>query len=84
MQHDRRDYNERIQDSLPAEQGGIPEKEPVFLLRGQDKVAHIVVLVWAQLLEAYGGDAMTVAAARKQANMMEWWAQNVKMKLPDL
>lgn len=48
MKHARSDYN-RIQDSLAVEHGGIPEDEPVFLLRAQDRLAARVVRIWAML-----------------------------------
>jgi hypothetical protein len=43
MQHARKDYNDRIQDSS----GIIPADEPVFLLRAQDKRAADFVRAWA-------------------------------------
>jgi hypothetical protein len=49
MIHARADYN-RIQD--PANK--IPQDEPVFLLRGQDKVAAATVRVWAVLNDEAG------------------------------
>ena len=75
MKYSRSDYD-RIQD--PA--GLIPADEPVFLLRGQDKVAPMVVRLWAQLADACGADPETVASARRQADAMAAWP--VK-KLPD-
>lgn len=47
MQHARQDYNERIIDTS----GKIPEGEPVFLLRGQDKHAAAAVRFYADLVE---------------------------------
>jgi hypothetical protein len=76
MRHARADYN-RIQD--PA--GLIPEAEPVFLLRGQDRNAAAAVRVWAKLVEDDGGDPAIVAAARDHADAMDAWP---KKKQPDL
>lgn len=68
MKHARKDYN-RIQD--PA--GLIPDNEPVFLVRGQDKVGWIVCVVWAILhFITTGNKRMTLMALMHGANMMTW------------
>jgi hypothetical protein len=59
----------------------IPADEPLFLLRGQDQFAAAVVLHWADLVEAGGGDPDIVQGARAHADKMASWA--VK-KVPDL
>lgn len=51
MKHAREDYD-RIQDP----DNKIPEDEPVFLLRAQDKTAPAVVAYWAKLNEDLGSD----------------------------
>ena len=89
MKHAREDYN-RIQD--PA--GIIPEDEPVFLLRGQDKLAPMTLEYWAHLLEDQVlrtsdsdkiHNLLTMAGkANKQAQAMRDWQENNKAKLPDL
>lgn len=76
MKHARADYA-RIQD--PA--GLIPEDEPVFLLRGQDKFAAGVVSYWADCVELKGGDPEIVRRAREQVRRMTEWR---KHKYPDL
>jgi hypothetical protein len=76
MKHARADYD-RIQD--PA--GLIPDAEPVFLLRGQDRNAAAAVRVWAKLVEDGGGDPAIVSAARDHADAMDAWP---KKKTPDL
>lgn len=76
MKHAREDYN-RIQD--PA--GIIPDDEPVFLLRAQDKNAAFAVRSWALAVEEDGGDPAIVAAARNHADAMDDWP---KKKKPDL
>lgn len=68
MKHARRDYA-RIQD--PEKQ--IPEDEPVFLLRAQDKVAAATVLAWAELNDAAGGDDQLSKIAREHAFEMRRW-----------
>ncbi len=68
MRHARADYD-RIQD--PA--GKIPEDEPVFLIRGQDKVGADAVRAWADLHKWSGGDPKLTALAREQADKMEAW-----------
>jgi len=68
MIHARADYN-RIQD--PANK--IPQDEPVFLLRGQDKVAAAAVRVWAALNDEAGGDPEASRLAREHADKMDVW-----------
>lgn len=76
MIHPRKDYD-HIQDP----KGKIPENEPVFLLRAQDKVASRVVRVWAWEHEHEGGDKKLSEMAMLHADKMEAWP--VK-KLADL
>jgi len=76
MKHARADYD-RIQDP----DGKIPADEPVFLIRGQDRVAASTVLVWAMLNEAAGGDPRATKLARRQAQRMAAWPHK---KLADL
>lgn len=78
MKHARNDYN-RIQD--PA--GKIPEDEPVFLLRGQDKAAVGAVRAYAEILESMGGDPVLVRQSREQAKRMEQWQADVRAKVAD-
>lgn len=76
MQHNRADYQFRIQDNS----GHIPEDEPVFLLRGQDQAAAAAVRCWAAIAEAMDADPRTIDTALIQADLMEAWP--VK-KIPD-
>lgn len=78
MKHARDDYN-RIQD--PA--GKIPEDEPVFLLRGQDRAAPGAVRAYAEILESMGGDPVLVRKSREQAEKMELWQVAVRSKVAD-
>ena len=73
MKHARNDYD-RIQD--PS--GKIPEEEPVFLLRGQDKFAAKAVRAYARLVEAESPEI--AKRAFEQADLMDKWP--VK-KIPD-
>ena len=78
MKHARPDYN-RIQD--PA--GKIPEDEPVFLLRGQDRAAPGAVRAYAEILESMGGGPVLVRQSREQAERMEEWQAAVRSKVAD-
>ncbi len=78
MLHARADYN-RIQD--PA--GLIPANEPVFLLRAADQAAAGAVRAWATLHDAAGGDPAMSAAARRQAQLMDAWAEKKLADAPD-
>jgi len=68
MKHARPDYD-RIQD--PA--GLIPDDEPVFLLRAQDKHAAKALRWYANEVAFWGGDARIVKAALDQADAMDAW-----------
>ncbi|MEQ1761584.1 MAG: hypothetical protein ABL984_00430 [Pyrinomonadaceae bacterium] len=90
MKHARKDYN-RIQD--PA--GLIPEDEPVFLFRAQDRFAAKVLDHYASILEAEvrsldeafvdsevaNNLAEVAAATREQARKFRHWPNR---KTPDL
>ncbi|MFZ2146954.1 MAG: hypothetical protein WAV28_07020 [Sedimentisphaerales bacterium] len=77
MRHPRTDY-QRIQD--PA--GLIPEDEPVFLLRAQDKVAARAVRAWALYNEQEGGDNTLSQMARDYAEKMDDWPIKKLADLP--
>ncbi len=79
MRHARKDYD-RIQD--PAHL--IPEDEPVFLIRGQDLVAPLVVREWAKLARLAGASNEIVQAAYRQAEAMIEWQDSHKRKVPDM
>jgi len=79
MKHARSDYN-RIQDPLNL----IPKEEPVFLLRGQDRFAPMVVEAWAKMAEERGANKNIVEAAFGQARAMYQWQEDNKEKMPDL
>ena len=54
MKFTREDYNRRIKDT----DGKIPEDEPVFLLRAQDKYAPDTLRFYANLLKEDGNTEM--------------------------
>ena len=64
MLHARADYN-RIQDPAKA----IPDEEPVFLLRAQDKTAAATVRHWASLQV----NEDIAEMAMEHANLMDEW-----------
>lgn len=79
MIHARKDYN-RIQDP----ENKIPENEPVFLLRGQDKFAPELLLRWAAKLRLDGGDPEMARLVEEHAQSMIGWQKYGKVKQPDL
>lgn len=79
MIHARNDYN-RIQD--PA--GIIPENEPVFLLRAQDKLAVNLVAMWGELLLQRGGNRKLAEMAFDHALLMKDYAVKYGSKVPDM
>jgi hypothetical protein len=79
MKHARPDYD-RIQD--PA--GLIPADEPVFLLRGQDRAAPIVLEIWTAIVDAWGGDWEITERAKAHAHDMRVWQHKHGKKIPDL
>ena len=68
MKHARKDYD-RIQD--PS--GKIPEDEPVFIIRGQDKAGPGAVRAWAEFNRLAGGDPELSDMAYEQADAMDAW-----------
>jgi hypothetical protein len=76
MKHARADYDE-IQDPRNI----IPEDEPVFLLRGQDKFAWQVVSLYADLAQRGGASPELVASCREHAQKMKEWQTK---KIPDM
>ena len=78
MRHLREDYN-RIQDP----KGLIPDDEPVFLLRGQDKATPGAIEAWANLVEGMGGDPVLVSHARMWAADIRKWQEQNTAKVPD-
>lgn len=76
MKHARPDYN-RIQDPECL----IPKDEPVFLVRGQDKIGYLLVHMWAIINEHMGGDPKLSELAMQHSVEMKAWP---KKKTADL
>lgn len=68
MKHARPDYD-RIQDP----DGKIPQDEPVFLLRAQDRYASLAVAMYAYILDRFGCDDRLVRMARDHVASMDAW-----------
>ena len=60
----------------------IPKDEPVFLLRGQDKVAADVVRYWAELSAAAGASGDILEIALRHAQKMDAWPKKKVADLP--
>ncbi|RJR47023.1 MAG: hypothetical protein C4567_01545 [Deltaproteobacteria bacterium] len=86
MLHSREDYQQHIQDDRTSmigntsAPGGIPQDEPVFLLRAQDAAAADTVRYWGNRVKELGGDLDLVVAALQQADAMDAWPRK---KVPD-
>lgn len=77
LKHARSDYD-RIQD--PA--GLIPEDEPVFLLRGQDRYAASMLELYAVAVELNQGNSEIVRLTRQHAKRMKAWPKHKEPDLP--
>jgi hypothetical protein len=76
MRHAREDY-ERFQDPANI----IPDEEPVFLIRGQDKNASMVLRFWAFLAIKSGVNPEMVNRVLVHADKMDEWNTH---KTPDM
>jgi hypothetical protein len=79
MKHAREDYN-RIQD--PA--GLIPQDEPVFLIRGQDRCGPEALRNYARLAALAGAETGVIRLTLDHARLMEQWQAEHRQKTPDL
>ena len=79
MKHARKDYNERIQDAANL----IPADEPVFLIRGQDRIGHAAVRAWAHLHRINGGSDVAYTLAMRHADLMENWPVKKGADVPE-
>ena len=81
MIHSRDDYKD-VQD--PS--GKIPEDEPVFLIRGHDVLAPIILGLYADLHQLMGGsDYVLRSGVRKHIELIRAWQINGhKSKLADM
>ncbi len=80
MKHARSDYD-LIQD---PRQNGIPEDEPVFLLRANDLCTPDVVMFWAKRAKEIGASEEIVQMAKDHAIAMLTWGEENGRKIPDL
>ncbi len=60
--------------------GKAADDEPVFILRGQDRLAATLVDTWANLAGEHGCGIVKVVDARKTAIAMRCWTHR---KFPD-
>jgi hypothetical protein len=60
--------------------GKAADNEPVFILRGQDKFAPLLVRMWVQLALLHGCDGEKIEEAAYLADDMERWKPS---KFPD-
>lgn len=81
MRHGRPDWNKRIVDLA----GQIPEDEPVFLIRGQDRTAVFAVTAYVSNLRAQGAPAHVIARAQDQLDaIMAFQGENPsRVRMPD-
>jgi hypothetical protein len=91
MRHARKDY-ERFQDpalgndEVAAKFGvenPIGEDEPVFLIRGTDRFAPMVIREWGKIAVAHGQKEIGVRA-KAWADHVERWQKENGSKLPDM
>lgn len=68
MKHGRNDYDATIKDAS----GKIPEDEPVFLIRGQDRLGAAAVEVYAAMAEAAGLGKVAQRCRLHAAWMRNW------------
>lgn len=78
MKFTREDYNRRIIDT----EGRIPDDEPVFLLRAQDKHAPDTLRFYANQLKEDGNNDMANELFTHARNML-LWQKSVRVKRPD-
>jgi hypothetical protein len=80
MRHARADYNRIIDPS-----GKIPEDEPVFLIRGHDRIGPSVLRFYATMNKAEGGKPEISEMVEKWADEMVAWQLKIgKSKMADL
>lgn len=80
MRFGRSDYDKRIIDK----DNRIPEDEPVFLLRANDRLSPRLLLQWAMELRLLGGDPAMAENAENHAQKMIQWQKDHNCKTPDM
>lgn len=58
-------------------------REPIFVLRGQDKLAPVLIKMWVELAALHGCPVEKLAAAERTLNSINLWALSHKTKFPD-
>ena len=61
---------------------GIPDDEPVFLLRAQDRLSIEVVDAWIAAAERDGVDQKMITSAKLQVSRMIRWQADHGVKTP--
>jgi hypothetical protein len=61
----------------------IPDDEPVFLIRGQDRAAIPAAEAWCAVAEGLGADAGIIATVRRHIEVMREWQASHPTKVPD-
>jgi hypothetical protein len=80
MKHARPDYQKNFNQIL----ANIPEEEPVFFLRGQDKAAPAALEAWANENEKLNGDPQLTKLTRDHAQAMRQYQTTTKAKVADI
>lgn len=62
----------------------IPDDEPVFILRAQDKFAPETILAYCEQIQAAGGETEIVGSAIRHADRFRAWQKENYHKLPDI
>jgi hypothetical protein len=73
-----------LSDELHALLADLPEDEPIFVLRAQDRVAPMAVRSWIMYAERCGADDPTVSSGvRTETHMILWQENNpLRVKVP--
>ena len=79
MLHARKDYD-RIQDPIDK----IPSKEPVFLLRGQDRLAIPILAEYIKLTLEYSGPSPITESLAKHLTKVRKWQDEKCCKAADM
>lgn len=77
-------FDMRLVEELHTLLADLPEDEPIFVLRAQDRVAPHAVRAWTMFAEQCGADSPTVGSGiRNEADMIVWQDKNpLKVKIP--
>lgn len=80
MRHARADYQDRIVDLA----GLIPDDEPVFLIRGQDRAAVSAAQAWCKAAADLGAEPAIIRLVEAHIQRVRDWQQQRVSKVPDL